>query len=146
MADPVTVMTIGYQGRSVEAFLTTLVEANVDIVIDVRSKPISRRHDFSKRRLSSHLQSSGIDYHHMPELGMPIDLLDRKDPTTGNAEILAIYRERIGSKEAEIDHLTATSQSVTICLLCFEANPHHCHRSVVCDQLQEERGLQIRHL
>jgi len=146
MADPIVVMTIGYQGKNISEFLDALERSCVDIVIDVRSRPLSRKHDFSKRRLTEHLDSRGIGYRHMPELGMPVNLLDKRCEKTGNAEILNIYRSQMAERIEPLAGLETSARSVTICLLCFEANPYHCHRSVVAEALAQQGKLGILHL
>ena len=146
MTDPIIVMTIGYQGRSISDFLDILEQSSVDVVVDVRSRPISRKHDFSKRRLTEHLDSRGIGYQHIPELGMPVDLLDKRCGKTGNAEILDIYRSQMSERHEPLTNVETSARSVTICLLCFETNPLHCHRSVVAEALKLQGKLGILHL
>ena len=70
-------VTLGYEGASVEAVIATLSAAGVGILIDVREAPISRRPEFAKRALASALAEAGIGYHHEPRLGAPKPLRDQ---------------------------------------------------------------------
>ena len=63
------IFTIGYEGTTMDAFLSTLREAGVEQVIDVRALPLSRRPGFSKNILAATLKNSGIDYIHLKALG-----------------------------------------------------------------------------
>jgi len=146
VAEPVTIYTIGYQGRSLEDFSAALAAAKIDVVVDIRSRPISRRHEFSKNRLAAHLNRLGVAYWHLPELGMPLDLLAHRSPSDGNAKILAAYRRLLPNQLPALLRLRESASSATICLLCFETNAAHCHRSIVADQLRDQWQLEIRHL
>ena len=145
VASPV-VSTIGYQGRSIEDFIAALTAAAVNVVVDVRSKPISRRHEYSKKRLQEALESSGFTYWHVPELGMPIELLPQRSPKDGNVQILEAYRDRISDTSEALDQLEIDARHQHICLLCYEADPHHCHRGVIAEHLETEGQLEVRHL
>ena len=63
--------TIGYEGALLEDFLATLNEADIDIVVDVRELPMSRRKGFSKTALTKALTQCDIHYRHEKLLGSP---------------------------------------------------------------------------
>src|SRR5262245_33229962 len=64
--------TIGYSRTSMEQFIEKLKIAGVKTVVDVRKNPQSRRRpEFNKVRLESALNAKGIQYLHVPELGVP---------------------------------------------------------------------------
>ena len=146
MAEPVTIYTIGYQGRSLDDVVAALVAAKIDVVVDIRSRPISRRREFSKNRLAAHLNRHGVAYWHAPELGMPLDLLAHRSPLDGNATILAEYRRLLSHRLPALLRLRECAFASTVCLLCFEANAMHCHRIIVADQLRDQWHLEVRHL
>jgi uncharacterized protein (DUF488 family) len=146
MSAPTVVYTIGYQGRNLDEFVSALTAAQVDLVIDLRSRPMSRRRGFSKSQLAAHLGKHGISYRHLPELGMPIDLLPHRSPRDGNAQILETYRHIIVNRDEELETLLRHATSATVCLLCFEANANHCHRGIVADQLRKRWRFDVRHL
>jgi uncharacterized protein (DUF488 family) len=68
---PVAICTIGYEGGTVDAFLRTLREAGVELVLDIRAAPVSRKKGFSKNQLAAHLAHAGIGYRHLRGLGTP---------------------------------------------------------------------------
>ena len=57
--------TIGYEGSSIEDFLATLTHVGIDLLIDVRDVPISRKKGFSKNGLAQQLRAQGVDYLHL---------------------------------------------------------------------------------
>ena len=62
--------TIGYEGRTLESYLNTLIGAGVTLLCDVRRNPNSRKYGFSKSTLASGCGRVGIRYAHFPELGI----------------------------------------------------------------------------
>lgn len=69
--------TIGYEGCSADEWLELLVASRVEIIVDVREMPLSRKPGFSKTRLAEMLRSKGIDYVHLRSLGNPKAHRDR---------------------------------------------------------------------
>lgn len=63
-------LTIGYEGKSLEAYLNQLLQAGVTLLCDVRRNPLSRKYGFSKSTLQPMCQRVGIHYEHLPELGI----------------------------------------------------------------------------
>jgi uncharacterized protein (DUF488 family) len=55
-------LTIGYEGRTIEEFVGELLAGSVETLIDVRELPLSRKRGFSKRALSTELAAAGIEY------------------------------------------------------------------------------------
>jgi uncharacterized protein (DUF488 family) len=146
MAEAAEVMTIGYQGHSVESFLNTLEAASVELLLDIRSKPVSRKPGFSKIALARNLAERGITYRHVPDLGMPLHLLRIKPTLRGNDLILSAYRTQLPDKLESLNLVVDEASVNRTCLLCFEADASQCHRSVVAEHLREERQLTITHL
>ncbi len=69
------IFTIGYEGRTVEAFAKAIVSAKIELVIDSRRRAGSRKRGFSKTPLSVMLKAHGIEYEHHRELGTPPELM-----------------------------------------------------------------------
>ena len=65
--------TIGYEGHSLESYLTALIRNGITILCDVRRNPLSRKYGFSKSTLARCCQEIGIRYEHIPELGIASD-------------------------------------------------------------------------
>ena len=143
-----TLFTIGYEGTAVPEFLATLTAAGVALLVDVRAVASSRRPGFAKTRLAANLETAGIDYLHLRGLGTPAD--GRAAARAGrHAEMHAIFAEHMRTPEAqaELEQLAGLVQGDrAVCILCFEADPRHCHRSLVAAALAERMPLRVQHL
>jgi uncharacterized protein (DUF488 family) len=140
--------TIGYQAATVRSFLDALQEAGVELLVDVRAVPSSRRPGFSKSRLAANLAEAGIGYVHLRGLGTPAE--GRAAARAGHyAQLRTIFREHLATPgaRAELDELAdLVRSSRRVCLLCFEADPEHCHRSMVADALGALVPVEVTHL
>jgi uncharacterized protein (DUF488 family) len=144
-----SIATIGYQSATVRSFLDALGEGGVELLVDVRAVASSRRPGFAKTRLSENLAEAGIGYVHMRGLGTPAD--GRAAARAGHhAEMRAIFMEHLATPgaQAELELLAdlVRAGDRRVCLLCFEANPEHCHRSMVADALRALVPLEVVHL
>jgi len=140
--------TIGYQGATMPEFLAALEAAGVELLVDVRAVTSSRRPGFSKHALTAHLATVGIEYLHLRGLGTPAD--GRAAARAGRHDRLrTIYGAHLATPAAESD-LAVLSDIVRsgrrACLLCFEADPAHCHRSLVAGALAGHVPLEVVHL
>lgn len=143
-----TVATIGYQAATIRSFLEALQAGRVELVVDVRAVAASRRPGFSKTRLAANLAEAGIGYVHLRSLGTPAD--GRAAARAGrHGEMRAIYRDHLATLEAQAE-LEALADLVRsgrrVCLLCFEADPSHCHRGMVADALGGVLPVRLDHL
>lgn len=142
------VATIGYEGTTMAHFLDALVAAGVQVVVDVRAVASSRRPGFAKTRLAANLEGAGIGYLHLRGLGTPAD--GRAAARSGrHAEMQRIFQEHMKTEAAQADLDTlagVVGGPRRACLLCFEADPRHCHRSSVATALGERIAIDVRHL
>jgi uncharacterized protein (DUF488 family) len=143
-----TIATIGYEGASVQSFLNAVRDAGVELLVDVRAVASSRRPGFAKTRLAANLAEAGIDYLHLRGLGTPAD--GRAAARGGrHDEMRGIFHEHLATDAAQAE-LHALADLVRggrrVCLLCFEADPAHCHRSMVADALQALVPVRVDHL
>ena len=148
MADIRPVATVGYQATTVSHFLEALRDAGIGLLVDVRAVASSRRPGFSKTRLAANLAEAGIDYLHLRGLGTPAE--GRAAARAGRSdEMRAIFRQHLATPEAQAE-LAALADLVRggrhVCLLCFEADPAHCHRTLVADALAELLPIRVTHL
>lgn len=144
----IKLFTIGFTKTTAESFFSRLSEAGVRKVVDVRLNNRSQLAGFAKRKdLPFFLQSlCGAGYEHRPELAPTQEILDQFKKRKGDwddyvRQFVPLLEEReIATaipKEA-VDHA---------CLLCSEDKPHHCHRRLVAEYLQERwGGVEIVHL
>ena len=143
-----SIATIGYEAATMRSFLEALKDAKVQLLVDVRAVASSRRPGFAKTKLAANLDEAGIGYLHLRDLGTPAD--GRAAARAGrHDEMRAIFTEQLSTPQAQAQ-LDTVEELVTsgrrIALLCFEANPEHCHRKLVADALAERMPLRIDHL
>jgi uncharacterized protein (DUF488 family) len=127
-------VTIGYEGRSAAELIDALVRAGVDVLVDVRFTPMSRKAGMSKRRLDEALAAVGIDYAHLPELGNPPE--NRDAYRAGDAAARSRLRQRLrtAAGRAAVQRVVELAINGTAALLCLEREPENCHRSQVADE------------
>ena len=130
------IVSAGYEGRSIDAFVAALLEAGVQTVADVRLNAISRKVGFSKTRLEDALAAAGIDYRHMRSLGNTKE--NRSPFWEGRVEEgRRVFRQAIQNPEAEssLDELSALVRDQVVAVLCFETDVEKCHRKVIIEEL-----------
>ena len=143
---PARFFTIGYEGISLEAYLRKLMDQKVNLLCDVRKNPLSMKFGFSKNQLRSALSAVGIDYIHMPQLG--IESSKRKDLASQNDydQLFAEYRKTVLRKESDslkqLTDFVRTHQRIAI--TCFEADANSCHRSSIAARLMDSDGFGYR--
>jgi len=135
-----TLWTIGYERLPPDALVAELQRAGVERVLDVRYRPQSRRPGMSKTKLGLRLGEHGIAYEHRREFGTPPDIkpLFRSGATRQAREAFRPHVERAAA--LELDALASelrAGAAPTTALLCLEADPAHCHRRVVAEQLRK---------
>ena len=131
-----TIFTIGYEGTTMDAFLAALKRAGVEQVIDVRALPLSRRPGFSKNSLAATLRDAGIGYVHLKALGTPKPGRDAaKKGDWRTMESVYAGQLQLPEAQAEAAKMRALAAEKKSALLCFERDPHHCHRTML---LREE--------
>ena len=140
-----TIHTIGYEHATVRSFLAELTGAGIELLIDVRAVAASRRPGFAKSKLAANLAGAGIDYLHLRSVGTPAD--GRAAARAGrHAEMRDIFLEHLATPAAQegLDQLERIVRSGTrACMLCLEADPTHCHRTMIADALRERMPLTV---
>jgi uncharacterized protein (DUF488 family) len=139
--------TLGYEGASQADFIATLRKAGVTVVVDVRELPLSRRKGFSKTALAKGLASADIKYRHFRDLGDPKP--GREAARAGHfADFKRIYLRHIKTAAAQIAlaELLEIVVGNNACLLCYERDPNHCHRTIVANELADRSGVGVVHL
>ncbi|MFQ3578169.1 MAG: DUF488 domain-containing protein, partial [Verrucomicrobiia bacterium] len=142
------ICTIGYEGRSLEAYLNLLLRDGVTFLCDVRRNPLSRKYGFSKAALSHACHGVGIRYEHLPELG--IDSEARKDLQT-QADYDALFadyrRSNLPKQKAPLQRIAAwVAEGHRVALTCFERLACQCHRHCVAEALETQFGHRPKHL
>jgi uncharacterized protein (DUF488 family) len=145
---PKTVWTIGHSNRSLEELLHLLTVHGVDLLADVRTMPGSRHNpQFNRETLPHALAESGIDYVHLPSLG---GLRRRKSdsPNGGwrNASFQGFADYMLTPEfAAGLEELLERAYGARACLMCAEAVPWRCHRSLIADALVVH-GVDVDHI
>ena len=142
------ICTVGHSTRSFDELRALLQAAEVELLVDVRSVPHSRRHpQFERDALARSLSASGIGYVHERALGgfrKP-----RADSPNGGWEHPAFrgYADYMATPEfaAALSELQARAVERAVCIMCAEAQWWRCHRRLISDALLV-RGWEVLHL
>jgi uncharacterized protein (DUF488 family) len=142
-----TLFTIGYEKARLADVVAALRQAGVATLIDVRDRPISRRPGFSKNQLAVGLEEAGIRYVGLKALGTPPEGREANHKRQWD-RFWRIVDEKLATAEAELALAEAAriAADSPCCLLCYEADPHICHRLRVADILTARHGFVVRHL
>ncbi|MEG1884456.1 MAG: DUF488 domain-containing protein, partial [Clostridia bacterium] len=117
-------------------FIQLMKTNKIDLVLDVREIPLSRKKGFSKSALSYCLQEYGIDYVHMKGLGSPKSIRDELHRTKDYSAFFHDYRWYVGRNFSYIQEAWEYVIDERTCLLCYESNYSECHRSIIAEILQ----------
>jgi uncharacterized protein (DUF488 family) len=143
-----TIYTIGHSTRTLKDFEHLLEDFGVAQLVDIRTVPRSRHvPHFNSGKLARALARKKIGYRHLKDLGglrkpskESINLAWRNLSFRGYADYMQSDEFRAGL--AELENLAAKKKSA---IMCAEAVPWRCHRSLVADALTA-RGWQVRHI
>lgn len=129
-ADSADFFTVGYTGRKTHELLSTLQANGVRTLIDVRQTPISMyRPELSKSNLRQLVESHGMEYVHMPALGVPRDIRAKAIETGTRAIIWDWYDEHVVGPHIGMNlHWFLNSVEHPVALMCVEIDPAECHR------------------
>ena len=148
MAPGLRIHTIGHSTRSIDTLIDLLRAHGIVRLCDVRSMPRSRRHPhFNREALPEPLAGAGITYTHMPALGglrkPRVDSINtawREDGFRGYADYM-----QTAEFSAALEALTTEAVRQPTAIMCAEAVPWRCHRSLISDALTS-RGVEVRHI
>jgi uncharacterized protein (DUF488 family) len=144
---PIAIYTVGYESKSIDGFLMSILQDGIAAVVDIRANPVSRKYGFAKNTLGSICGKLGIAYCHFPELG--ISSAQRKDAsaTDSFAKLFAEYEEKLQSTyHAAVLRLLGAMEARPSVLVCMENDYRFCHRSRLADALATESDLETVHL
>jgi uncharacterized protein (DUF488 family) len=143
-----TISTIGYENATVAGFRDALRDAKIDLLVDVRAVASSRRPGFAKTALAANAKEAGAEYLHLRALGTPAD--GRAAARAGKPEVMKqIFRTQLATPEAQ-DQLATLADLVKqgrhVAVLCLEADPQVCHRSIVAAEVARLTGAAVVNL
>lgn len=131
--------TIGYEGVSLEKYLNKLVTNDVKLLVDVRKNSLSMKFGFSKSLLKKYCESLGIEYIHIPEVGINSDQRQELNTQQDYDALFEVYKkttlkETNAYQENIIELLIKYKR---IALTCFEADICQCHRKPLAEAIEK---------
>lgn len=134
-----SLFTIGYEGVSLERYLQKLVKSNVKLLVDVRKNPLSMKFGFSKTLLKRYCNSLGIEYLHIPEVGIASNKRRQLNSQEDYDFLFADYRQTtlLETKESQQEIINLLQKHKRIALTCFEAKPCQCHRTHLAETISK---------
>ncbi|MDZ4793177.1 MAG: DUF488 domain-containing protein [Bacteroidota bacterium] len=145
-----TLFTIGYEGISLEEYLNRLIKNDVKILIDVRKNALSMKFGFSKNQLENYCNSLGIEYLHIPEVGIHSEFRQELNTQSDYDKLFSLY------KKSNLSTTTTHQQKILdllkekkrVALTCFEANICQCHRKHLSEAITKlpEWDFELKHI
>jgi len=132
-------LTIGYEGKSLENYLNQLLRASVTVLCDVRRNPLSRKYGFAKNTLRQACDGVGIRYEHLPELGIASEERRELKVQADYDALFAVYeRDNLPQQTAALGKIRSWIEQdhERVALTCYEAEPCQCHRHCVAEALE----------
>ena len=140
--------TIGHSTRPAEEMIQLLRAHGIRVLVDVRSIPRSRHNpQFNKETFIKSLRQAGLQYAHEPDLGgLRKSRADSINRGWKNASFrgFADYMQTDAFWQA-LDKLMTTAKQAPTAIMCAEAVPWRCHRSLIADALVS-RDWTVRHI
>jgi|SRR3954447_11180756 uncharacterized protein (DUF488 family) len=146
---PKTICTIGFAKKPLKTFVQLLKDAGVTKLVDTRLNNTSQLAGFAKKNdLAYIMELVSIKYIHEPIMAPTDEILKqykKKEITWSQYEkaYLGLLEER-----QILDYAIKQISDETICFLCSEDKPHHCHRRLLAEYIQQNYSIEmtIHHL
>lgn len=130
--------TIGYEGKSVEKYVTQLLNENIKVLCDVRKNPFSMKYGFSKSQLKNILENVGIEYLHFPDLGIESEKRKNLKQEIDYQKLFIEYENTLPEMKDELIKLAdVCKKNKRAALTCFESEHICCHRSRTANALMQ---------
>ena len=146
--DPARLYTIGHSTRTLEDFIALLKREGVSHLVDVRAFPTSARYPhFNQKNLAESLAGEGIGYTHFPELGGRRKVRRDSHNTLWRNAGFRGYADYMETREfaTALDDLLALASREPTAIMCAEAVPWRCHRSLISDAAVG-KGVRVFHI
>ena len=140
--------TIGFTKKPAGRFFELLRDSGAQRVVDVRLHNVSQLAAFAKRDDLAYFlrEICDMDYVHVPELAPTKEIIDDYKKRGGDWQTYEVRFRRL-MRERRIEDTVDREIISNGCLLCSEHEPHHCHRRLVAEYLNEHwGGIDIAHL
>jgi uncharacterized protein (DUF488 family) len=142
------IWTVGHSNVGVEVLIHALKGAGIQVLCDIRRFPVSRRNpQFNREELAASLAEAAVEYQHWPSLG------GRRTPARDSINLglhdagFRGFADYMWTPEFDegIAALVELAEDRRLAVMCAEAVPWRCHRSLLSDALLT-RGVEVRHL
>jgi hypothetical protein len=143
---PCAIYTIGYEGRTLETFLNTLLSKGICGILDVRYHAYSHKFGFSGKQLERYASCLQLSYNHIPELGVDPKLRKQLREKQDYDWFFCVYERGLQEKQVFVQRALNLLHQQPMTLLCFEADPNFCHRSRLAAYLAAECCMPVHHL
>lgn len=132
-----SLFTIGYEGVTLEAYLKRLIVNDVHLLCDVRKNAYSQKYGFSKAQLEKACRGVGIEYIHIPDLGIDSDKRRELKSQKDYDDLFDEYERTtlVKNRESLLRVLSLIDEYERVALTCFERDPMQCHRTRVARAL-----------
>lgn len=120
------IFTIGYSNNNIKTFIEKLKEYDIELVVDVRSKPYSRNPQFNKNYLEKYLNNNKLKYLFMGDC-------------LGGLETNHNFNEAV-------EEVIKLSKKQNLALMCVEKDPKNCHRYQILTPEIEKNKYKVSHI
>lgn len=138
--------TFGYEGLAIDDFIQRLSDARIQLILDVRELPLSRKKGFSKTAFREKLAQAGIGYQHLPILGCPKPIRDQYRADGNWVAYTRSFLTYLTTVQSEVRSLALHAREQRACLICYEADYQACHRTYVARAARQLGGPAVQHL
>lgn len=141
---PNTICTIGFAKKPLKTFVNLLKDAGVTMLVDTRLNNTSQLAGFAKKNdLAYIMDLVGIKYVHEPEMAPTSNILkDYKKKEITWSKYEQAYKSLLENRDI-LDTAFRLMKNETICFLCSEDQPHHCHRRLLAEYIQQNNSKEI---
>ena len=144
--DEIVLFTIGYEGISLENYLNKLIKNNIKVLCDVRKNALSMKYGFSKSQLKNACNGVGIEYIHIPEVGIDSDQRQELKSQSDYDDLFDKYKiknlQETVDNQREILNLLKTNKRIA--LTCFEADVCQCHRKHLSEAITNFKDFKYK--
>ena len=143
------IFSIGYADHSPESLVAALKEAGVELVVDVRANPVSRKKGFSKRQLDAALAEAGIEYRSVRALGIPTADRAAASGADGWTKLLSDYASSLDAASDRAEAAAELADETKLrptAVMCLETDLNHCHRKPLSEWIANKTGQELVHL
>ncbi len=139
--------TIGYEGKKFEHYLNELIQEDIKVLVDVRKNAHSMKYGFSKKTLQNAVENLGMEYIHIPNLGIESENRQSLNTKADYEALFAQYAKTFKDKAKDIQQLYSLIENKRrIAITCFEKDVNYCHRGVIAKKMKSNFKVEVKHL